>query len=207
MSGSLVRFEGFTISGLVGEAYGVKGYQVNQDAVTQSARGTYYDVEARVSAGSATTLADVRPMLLTLLTERFHLKAHREQRPMRAYELVVDSGGPKLVVSKSENPCRSLIGPVQPTDRNYRYQFTNCGLSVLVDTLQADRPILDRTGLNGLYDISLVATPEFRLRQSSEPGDIDFLEAVKSLGLRLEAKTVPIEVIVIDHSDASPTPN
>lgn len=207
MSGSLVRFEGYTLAGLVAEAYGVKGYQVNADAVSESARTAYYDVEARVSAGSATTLDDVRPMLRTLLTERFHLLAHREQRPMRVYELLVDKGGPNFVESKSETPCRSLIGPAQPTDRNYRYQYTNCGLNVLTDSLQGDRPIVDRTGLSGRYDISLVATPEFRLRNSSEPGDISFIDAVKPLGLRLEAKNSPIEVIVIDQVDASPTPN
>ena len=81
----------------------------------------------------------------------------------------------------------------------YRYQFTNCTLAPLVNTLQADRPILDKTGLTGRYDITMFATPDFKLRNSSEPGDISPLDAVRNLGLKLEPKKNNIEVIVVDH--------
>jgi uncharacterized protein (TIGR03435 family) len=68
-----------------------------------------------------------------------------------------------------------------------------------VDSVQADRPILDKTELTGRYDIAMFVTPDFKLRNSSEPGDISPSEAVHELGLRLEAKKDSIEVIVVDH--------
>jgi uncharacterized protein (TIGR03435 family) len=66
---------------------------------------------------------------------------------------------------------------------------------------------LDRTGLTGRYDIEILATPEFMMRDTSEPGDIRFLDAVRKLGLRLEAQNAPVEVIVIDHIDPAPSTN
>ncbi len=68
-----------------------------------------------------------------------------------------------------------------------------------MDTLQADRAIVDKTGLTGRYDITIFATPDFKLRNSSEPGDISPLDAVRELGLKMEAKKDMVEVIVVDH--------
>jgi uncharacterized protein (TIGR03435 family) len=115
------------------------------------------------------------------------------------YELTVDKNGPKLKPASSDGECASRIGPVQPEDRNYRYQFTNCTLAPLVNTLQADRPILDKTGLSGRYDITMFATPDFKLRNSSETGDISTLDAIRNLGLKMEPKKDNIEVTVVDY--------
>jgi uncharacterized protein (TIGR03435 family) len=166
-----------------------------------------YRIEARAPGQSAPTKAEIRAMLQSLLTERFHLTVHREMRTMPVYALVVDKNGPALKAGSGDGPCASQIGPVNPNDRNYRYRFTNCTLDPLIDSLSADRPILDKTGLSGRYDIEFIATPEFRVRETPEPGDIRFLDAVRRLGLRLDAQNAPAEVIVIDHVDSSPTPN
>jgi uncharacterized protein (TIGR03435 family) len=96
---------------------------------------------------------------------------------------------------------------VRPTDRLYRYAYSNCTIDPLADALLADRPILNRTGLTGRYDIELFATPEFKMRDTSEPGDIRVLDAVRKLGLRLTPQNAPVEVIVIDHMDSRPTAN
>ena len=138
-------------------------------------------------------------MLQTPLAERFGLKIHREMRQMPVYELTVEKNGPRLKAASGDGECGSRIGPVHPEDRNYRYRFTNCTLTPLVDTLQADRPILDKTGLTGRYDLTVFATPDFKLRNSSEPGDISPLEAVRELGLRMEPKKGTVEVIVVDR--------
>jgi uncharacterized protein (TIGR03435 family) len=65
-----------------------------------------------------------------------------------------------------------------------------------------DRPVLDKTGLIGNYDIKLAATPEFRLRNGGELGDIDIFHAVQSqLGLKLESRKANVEVLIVDHID------
>jgi len=93
---------------------------------------------------------------------------------MAVYALVIDKNGPFLKQAAGRQRCAALIGPVQPQDRNYRYQYTNCRLDPLTNTLQVDRPVLDRTGLTGQYNITLSATPPFKMRDTVEPGDIPF---------------------------------
>jgi uncharacterized protein (TIGR03435 family) len=88
---------------------------------------------------------------------------------------------------------------VQPQDHKYRYQTINCPIDRFVGALQADRPILDKTGLTGRYDIEIFATPDFFLRNSTELDDVSVHDAVKRLGLRMEAKKEQFDVLVIDR--------
>jgi uncharacterized protein (TIGR03435 family) len=197
-SGPRLSLEGYTASLLILEAYGVNNYQLSLASAKLPAYD-YYDIAAKAEGGGVPTRDEFREMLKTLLADRFKLKIHREMRETPVYELTVDKKGPGLKPASGDGECVSHIGPVRPEDRNYRYQFTNCTLTLLVNTLQADRPILDRTGLAGRYDITMFATPDFRLHDSSEPGDISPLDAVRKLGLKLEPKKDNIEVIVVDH--------
>lgn len=90
----------------------------------------------------------------------------------------------------------------------------------------ADRPVIDMTDLNGNYDFTLEFTPEdFRAMmirsaiaagvalppqalQLAEPASLDSLfNAVEKLGLKMEPRKAPIEVLVIDHAEKSPTEN
>jgi uncharacterized protein (TIGR03435 family) len=207
ISGTLIEFDGYNIKWLVSEAFGVKEYQVSADSVLRPALEALYRIDARAGGQSAPSKAEVRMMLRTMLSERFHLAVHREARKMPIYALVSDKNGPTLKPGSGVGECYSRIGPVRPNDRNYRYQYSNCTLEPLIDALSADRPILDRTGLAGHYDIEIFATPEFMMRDTSEPGDIRFLDAVRKLGLRLQAENAPVEMIVIDHVDPAPSAN
>jgi uncharacterized protein (TIGR03435 family) len=54
----------------------------------------YFDMEGK--AGRSCTADELHLMLQHLLEERFHIKMHRETRQIAGYNLVVDSGGPKL---------------------------------------------------------------------------------------------------------------
>jgi uncharacterized protein (TIGR03435 family) len=125
---------------------------------------------------------------------------------MAVYALVIGENGPLLKKAAGGQRCAARIGPLQPQDRNYRYQYTNCTLDPLVNTLQADRPVLDRTGLTGQYDITLTATPPFKMRDTVEPGDIAIQDAIRQLGLRLEARKESISVFVVDQAQ-KPTEN
>lgn len=207
VSGARITLEGYNVGWLIAEAFGLRDYQVSIDSVPRASQGIFYNIEARAPGQAAPTQVEVRAMLQALLGERFHLAIHREMRNMPVYALVVDKDVSALKPGSGDDECASLIGPVRPEDRNYRYRYTNCTLEPLVNTLQADRPILNKTGLTGRYDITIFATPEFRMRDTSEVGDISFLDAVRKIGLRLEAQNASVEVIVIDHIDPAPTPN
>jgi len=90
----------------------------------------------------------------------------------------------------------------------------------------ADRPVIDMTELKGNYDFTLEFTPEdFRAMmirsavaagvtlppqalQLAEAASLDSLfSAVEKLGLKLEARKAPMEVLVIDHAEKTPTDN
>jgi uncharacterized protein (TIGR03435 family) len=90
----------------------------------------------------------------------------------------------------------------------------NQTMSELADYLSgglAGRPILDKTGLTGQYDFSLKFTPSFGPgnsfdNQTDAPSDL--ATAIQDqLGLKLESKKGPIEMLVIDHVERTPTEN
>jgi uncharacterized protein (TIGR03435 family) len=71
------------------------------------------------------------------------------------------------------------------------------------------KPVLDRSGLTGVYDFNIdfmrrPDEPDQKMDESATP----FLTAFQAqLGLRLESKKVPVEVIVIDHIDKAAAAN
>jgi uncharacterized protein (TIGR03435 family) len=200
ISGSLTRLEGYNTVMLVEEAYDLKPHEI---AFPEQALGLIYDIMARAPGDGKLSTFEMRQMLQNMLADRFQLKFHRESRQLDVYALTIAKNGPKLKESSEENDeCRSLIGPVNPKDRNYRYSFTHCPLSALVaviPTAGLGRPLIDETGLTGNYDISFAATPEFSLQNSTEVGDVSVFDVLPSqLGLRIEPRKARFDVLVID---------
>jgi len=153
------------------------------------------------------------------------LKWHRETKELPVYALGVSKGGTKLKQSDDQTPAQ----PVAPASlvrgaplprgmmRNARGYLEGTGvpLSEVVVALgqQLQRPIVDKTGLTGLYDIKLQWTPdpvgsgpskrpeEEGARRTDQNGVSIFAAIEEQLGLRLESTRGPIEVIVIDHAE------
>jgi uncharacterized protein (TIGR03435 family) len=136
-------------------------------------------------------------MLQALLTERFQLKLHRESREMPVYFLVT-KGPPKY--QKSE-------GDLGYNMDNGRRILKNHTMEQLADTLTftVQRPVLDRTGLAGTYNIPLeMSQEELGKSDGSSPSVFTIVEG---LGLRLESRKAPLEVIVVDSGTKIPTEN
>jgi len=75
--------------------------------------------------------------------------------------------------------------------------------TVLLTWGKFDRPVLDQTGLDGKFDYNLEWAPE----ASPDPVGDSILESIKDqLGLKLESKKGPVEILVIDHIE-HPSPN
>jgi uncharacterized protein (TIGR03435 family) len=76
-------------------------------------------------------------------------------------------------------------------------------LRVLQNDRENDRPILDRTGLTGTYDIDLWWVPERSGTIGADPGDVRPLAVAvqQQLGLKLESRREPYDVVVIDAVD------
>jgi len=203
ISGPRLTLGAFDIPNLVLEAYDLKPYQLSLASGFLQGGSPFYDITAIAAQGTAPTRAEFRVMLQGLLASRFQVKLHREKRELNVYALVVDKNGPKLQSGSGDAPCSGVTGPEHPTDRNYRYRYKNCPMARLVGNINSDRPILDETGLAGLYDIDITATPAFRLRTSAEPGDVAIEDSIRQLGLKLEPKKATVEMLVVDSAAAA----
>jgi len=219
VSGSRVTVVDYMLSSLILEAYKVKLYQIAgapdwmgggssfSDIVARSRSADSYDISAKAEGDAALTRDQARLILQAVLADRFQLKVHRETKDLPVYALVLGKNGPKLKESapdaKPGAGYNSGPGGVRMTNwKTTTTQFA-AGLS-----LQADRPVVDKTGLTGFYDIALewsrddgqhsaLGVP----RETDDAGPSLFTAVQEQLGLKLETARAPIEVLVIDHAE------
>jgi uncharacterized protein (TIGR03435 family) len=157
-----------------------------------------YDVSAKVEGGAGLSYKQLKEPLQRLLADRFHLVLHRETREMNGYALVVEKGGPKFEVSKG--------GSATPTMVRDELKIQNMPLTVFAVMLgkPVDRPIVDKTGLAGNYDLDL----KFSSLDATDSQLPSIFTALREqLGLRLNAEKIPVDMLVVDHVDTVPTEN
>jgi uncharacterized protein (TIGR03435 family) len=178
-------------------AYGVQGQQVSGPAWLGTER---YEIAAK--AAEHVPPQQLKLMLQALLAERFHMALHRETRNMQVFEIVAAKGGVKLRAAQSDED-----GGVRKVGPGLVMSFENQPVAELAKFLSSlaavDRPVLDRTGLTGHYDIML------DLRGVLGPDTTDLVVAAlrEQLGLRMESRKAPVEVLVIDHVNKTPSEN
>ena len=199
----LIRLTGYTIFGVVMDAYHVRDFQlkISPDIPKDDVLNKMYNIVARAPGGGTPRVEDVRIMLQNLLADRFQLKVHREEQEMQVYLLQVAKSGLKLQVSSGSGPCSVRTG-LAADGRNDEEVFSNCPMERLADRLKdkiGNRPILDKTGLTGMYNMRLVAAPEARTRRGADPADIDPRTAVREMGLTLTPAKEFVEIIAVDH--------
>jgi uncharacterized protein (TIGR03435 family) len=171
-----------------------------------------YDVDAKAQGNAPTD--QTRMMLQRLLAERFKLSAHSEYKDLPLYKLTVAKNGSKLQPAKVAG-CDSVASP-SPLCGGFRVymrsQITGETVSVgqFVDilTLVLGRPVVDKTGLNGYFDLKLQWTPENQVMEPGQeahedatPGPTVFSAIQEQLGLKLDASRGPVKIVVIDHAE------
>jgi uncharacterized protein (TIGR03435 family) len=188
-------------------AYNVTPFQIGPGLTD----GDRYDILAK-AAGPA-TVDEMRPMLQKLLAERFKLAVHRETKEMSAYALVEAKGGHKMKQSEAgDGPgIVPTEGPSRIALDAHKASLDQLGL-FLSGPLRT--PVVDMTGLKGKFDFVLDITayiPQEKDRQPGEPppDPVSVLQTVlpKQLGLRLDARKLPIEMVMIDHVEKTPVEN
>jgi uncharacterized protein (TIGR03435 family) len=150
---------------------------------------------------------DLQRMMQALLAERFHLVAHRETRELRMYSLIVSKDGPKVKPAPHEGDWTQNPFRVAGLGRLIGTQVTAPMLCKFLSD-QFGVPVEDRTGLDGVFDFKLEWTPEGPSPGSpvaTQPPLFTALE--EQLGLKLESKKGPVEVLVIDRVESTPTEN
>jgi uncharacterized protein (TIGR03435 family) len=172
-----------------------------------------YDIAAKVGDDLAgkpmAELFRLQPLLLqSLLEDRFKLKVHRESREMPRYRLVLARNdgalGPQL--KKADVDCQAVPESCRIQVSSGRFVTGSTTITALVNFLAPNqqRVILDRTGLEGRYAITLEWTPDrapLPLAGDAPPSDKPPLVTAlqEQLGLKLESERGPVDVIVVDH--------
>ena len=200
-----------TLKDLIISAYQIKQREIfGGPAWIESER---YDIEAKASEPVGWD-SGLRPMLKTLLADKFQLRVHTESREMPVYTLTVAKSGAKL--KRLEEEC------TPGADGHCGGYVTRIGqitgqkvsMAQLADTLSAimDRPVIDKTSLVGLYnDVKLEWVPDETQyntwgvgaykRLVSDPSGAGLFSAIQEqLGLKLDAAKGSVEVLVIDSA-------
>ncbi|MEO6817694.1 MAG: TIGR03435 family protein [Edaphobacter sp.] len=173
-----------------------------------------FDIEAKVDAGDLDRLhkltrAERQVMLQKVLADRFGLRVHADQREQPVYLLVVAKKGAKI--SKVADIDPALIkGPAEGaslphlTDREIDAKAIWMSSLAMMLTQVVHRPVMDRTGLVGNYDVELKWTPDLAgdagsAGAGSDTGPSLFTAVQEQLGLKLQPAKQKVDVLVIDH--------
>lgn len=199
--------ENVSLKRLIGMAYGVPDGRDYLFSGPEWLKSRNFDVNAIFPPDSTNT--EMLLMLQKLLDERFHLKFHRETKEFTAYALVVAKGGSKLHASMMQggayrfraqggHATGSQVTMAQLADRLSRPDF------------QLDRPVVDFTGLQGTFDLTLdwrpVATQTEQMTDVSDNPSL-FEALQEQLRLALERRRIPLEVFVVDQVNSVPEGN
>jgi bla regulator protein blaR1 len=161
-----------------------------------------YDIVAKTAPG--TTRAKALQMMQALLAERFRLALHREQRVLAYYALVVAKGGPRMP-GANDAPARVPTG-VQGQLRIISNRMPISTVATLLSRYMRAF-VVDETGLAGDFAVKLGWTPDDRPIPDDERGPSVFTAVEEQLGLRLVSKKGPMDVLVVDSAEKTPTEN
>jgi uncharacterized protein (TIGR03435 family) len=164
------------------------------------------------------------PMVRTLLADRFKLVTHQEKRELPIYALIVVRRDGRLGSKLHPSDCvagRRLDSGGISRLCSFRpgpdvFLGDGVSLSILATNLSwvVRRPVVDRTGLVGIFDIDLRWMPDVQQLgpspETAPPVDADapsiFTAVQEQLGLKLESTKGPVDVLVIDQVE-QPTPD
>jgi uncharacterized protein (TIGR03435 family) len=236
-NGGLFTATDYPVSYYIRFAYKLTPYETSAMAagLPKWAKDERFDIDARAAANA--TKDQMRLMMRTLLADRFKLVVHSETHRGPIFAMVLATPGetgPKL------RPHSNDLGPCGPfstsasarlpgglpsscdvfltlLDSHAQTSARNVSLEMIADYLPFpgmgtfDRPVVDRTGLSGLYDFTIEWTPETTAAPNTQAGQLGtgttYLEALKEqLGLKLESTTGPIEALFVDQIE-EPSPN
>ena len=166
----------------------------------------HYDILAKADHPTDDD-AELTLMLRSLLTERFKLALHHETRMLPAFVLEVAKNGPKLEKATGGESSTNTNG----SNSGISIAARNTSMDLLAKVLarEMDYPVVDQTGLPGIFNFTLHWTPE-RLKpvDSASTDDVSIFTAVQEqLGLHLRSQKAPVDVLIIDHVERAPTEN
>jgi bla regulator protein BlaR1 len=153
------------------------------------------------------------------LVDRFKLVVHRDSKEAPIYEMTVAGNGPKFIHSKAATLAEvqqthpnagnavalggAIVSPGAQPGEQMIFGVTMPAFSTLLSTL-VGRPIRDKTGLTGRYDIiyQMDLSSQDSAGPATSPNDLSaqILSILRDqLGLQLKPAKGSVETLVIDH--------
>jgi uncharacterized protein (TIGR03435 family) len=198
-SGPTVMIENFRLRDLITYAYDIKDYELLGEP--RWADVDRYNISAKAGDGVSLTRDTARPMMRTLLADRFDLKVHTETKEMPVYELVVAKDGPKF---KESAPGTQKLLTLQSHGKRAMMTVTSGDMAQLAGQFSRinfmDRPVLDKTGLAGRYDYKLEWGDDTAANADATVVSV-FSAFREQLGLILQPARAPVQVLVVDHAE------
>lgn len=207
-----MRLDNWALLDLIAAAYRVNANQVSGPSWLAD-QG--FDIDAKVPEG--TQKEQLNGMLQSLLEERFGLKVRRDSQTKRGLALVIGKDGPKL------QPAEAPLTPEQRQRRSAangkrieemrqestpltgfrRLTLRSTTAEGLATSLAqfTEASVVDETGLTGKYSVAIETW-----KNPDVPGGTIF-DAVEKLGLKLEARKITVDRILVDHVSRMPTAN
>jgi uncharacterized protein (TIGR03435 family) len=196
--GGLLRVTSVTLSGLIKSAWMLQSSQLEGPGWLDDDR---YDIEAKSGYPERIDGAHLQPLLQNLLADRFALKFHWETRELPVYSLAVDKKG---AILKENRDAPMTILNTRKGPGTVRIVGTKVTMEQLARSIGTElgRVVLDRTELQGGYDVNFEWTSE-PAADSLSPSIFTALR--EQLGLKLESTKGPVKVLVVDSAQkASP---
>jgi len=230
-----ITIENFSLPNLIRAAYALRSYQFSAPNLSETET---FNISAKVPDG--TTKEQSLVMLQNLLAERFKLVVHHEQKEIPVFELVVSKGGSKMTPPPSKNDDSAPPPPPPNTARlpgppalgadgypvlgaqqkngmavmngRARMRASNESMAKFATALagQTGRPVEDKTGLEGEYNIELYWSSEGARPNAAVDLDTGptLMEAIQDqLGLKLQQTKGQVDILVVDHVEKTPTEN
>lgn len=202
--GTMIKFPNgtFTATGITAQncialAYDIPSYQLTGGPSWIG--NLRYDIDAKMPAAEVKAPADpgrvpqMKMALRALLADRFQLAVHRETKVMPAYTLVAAKGGFKLNETKDDGHGSFSSG-------RGKFQAKQISMELLARNLSGilGSPVADLTGLKGVFDVTLEWAPDSNEAADLPAGPSIFTALQEQLGLKLETRKTPMEMVVID---------
>ena len=183
-----VVLQNATLRWAVETAYGLQDWQLSGGP--KWADSEHYDIEGKCPGD--TKQSQIFEMVKTLLADRFQLKFHRQTREVAAYALLPAKSGLKLPKAEDPNaPSNWSSGDTQASGKS----MTTGGFSEVLSR-SLGRPVVDETGSKEIFDFKISWASKDEETKASL-----FAVLQERLGLRVEARRVPVEMFVIDSAE------
>ena len=209
-----IDFRYVTLRYCIEFAFRVEDYQISGPPWLADA---HFEIEAKGPDG--TRHAQLPDMMQALLRERFGLKIHRETKDLSALVLVVTKGGPKLQEApNAKDDADATFGMSMSYEGVGKMEVKRATMATFAKTLSRfmHRPVVDLTGLNGRYDFDVNFSSEdssglalitVNGERPESDSVVSIYTSIQKLGLKLEARKAPLDVIVVDEVYRTPTEN